>query len=44
MTALKVFGLAKVGLNPMLNALSTLVVLATVLVVAFSAYVRRLAR
>ena len=41
---IRVFGMAKVGLNPMLNALSTLFVLVTILFVAFSAYVRRLAR
>jgi len=41
---IRVFGLAKVGLNPMLNALSALIVFATTAVVIFSAYVRRLAR
>jgi len=41
---IKVFGMAKVGLNPMLNALSTIFVIATVAFVAFSAYVRKLAR
>lgn len=41
---IRVYGLAKVGLNPMLNALSTLFVIATAAVVIFSAYVRRLAR
>jgi spermidine/putrescine transport system permease protein len=39
---LRVFGMAKVGLNPMLNALSAIFVIATVAFVAFSAYVRRL--
>jgi len=33
---LKVFGMAKVGLNPQLNALSTLFILATVLIVICS--------
>lgn len=41
---IRVFGLAKVGLNPMLNALSALIVMATAAVVIFSAYVRRLGR
>jgi spermidine/putrescine transport system permease protein len=41
---IRVFGLAKVGLNPMLNALSTVFVLATAVVVLFSAYVRQLGR
>lgn len=41
---LRVYGLAKVGLNPMLNALSAIFVVATVAFVAFSAYLRRLAR
>jgi spermidine/putrescine transport system permease protein len=36
--------MAKVGLNPMLNALSTLFVVATAAVVIFSAYVRKLGR
>jgi spermidine/putrescine transport system permease protein len=40
---IRVFGLAKVGLNPMLNALSALIVVATTAVVIFSAYVRKLA-
>ncbi len=39
---IRIFGLAKVGLNPMLNALSVLFVLATTAVVLFSAYLRRL--
>ena len=41
---IRVFGMAKVGLNPMLNALSTIFVVATAAVVIFSAYVRKLAR
>lgn len=40
----RVFGMAKVGLNPMLNALSALFVLVTVAVVVFSYYLRRLGR
>ena len=38
---LRIFGLAKVGLNPMINALSALFVLATVAFVIFSARLRR---
>lgn len=38
---LRIFGLAKVGLNPMINALSTLFVAATVAFVLFSARLRR---
>ncbi len=41
---LRVFGMAKVGLNPTLNALSALFVFATAALVLFSAYVRRLSR
>lgn len=41
---LKVFGLAKVGLNPVLNALSALFLLVTLAGVAFSAYLRRAVR
>ena len=41
---LRIFGMAKVGLNPMLNALSVLFVLATAAFVIFSAYVRKLSR
>jgi len=37
---LKVFGMAKVGLNPVLNALSALFLLVTLVGVAFSAYLR----
>lgn len=39
---LRVFGMAKVGLNPMLNALSTIFVLTTVAFVIFSDRLRRL--
>jgi spermidine/putrescine transport system permease protein len=38
---LRIFGLAKVGLNPMINALSALFVLATVAFAVFSARLRR---
>jgi spermidine/putrescine transport system permease protein len=41
---IRVFGMAKVGLNPMLNALSAVIVVATGAVVIFSAYVRKLGR
>jgi spermidine/putrescine transport system permease protein len=41
---LRVFGMAKVGLNPMLNALSALFIVTTAAVVIFLAYVRRLNR
>jgi spermidine/putrescine transport system permease protein len=41
---LRIFGLAKVGLNPMINALSALFVLLSVAVVVFSAYLKRHAR
>lgn len=41
---IRVFGMAKVGLNPMLNALSTLFVVAAAAVVIFSAFVRKLGR
>jgi len=41
---LKIYGMAKVGLNPMLNALSTLLVLVTVAAVVFSAQIRQLFR
>ena len=41
---IRVFGMAKVGLNPMLNALSAIFVVATAALVAFSAYVRKLGR
>ncbi|MFH1497516.1 MAG: ABC transporter permease [Verrucomicrobiota bacterium] len=39
---LKVYGMAKVGLNPMLNALSAVFILTTVMLVLFSEYLRRL--
>ncbi len=39
---MRIFGLAKVGLNPMLNALSALVVLVTTALLLFTAYLRRL--
>lgn len=41
---LKVFGMAKVGLNPMLNALSAVFILTTVAFVLLSDYLRQLAR
>lgn len=41
---LRVFGLAKVGLNPMLNALSALFVLFAVAFVLFSHHLRKLSR
>ncbi len=41
---IRVFGMAKVGLNPMLNALSAMIVVVTTAVVVFSAYVRKLSR
>lgn len=41
---LLVFGMAKVGLNPMLNALSALFILATVAFVLFTEHLRRLSR
>ncbi len=41
---IRIFGMAKVGLNPMLNALSTIFVVATAALVIFSAYVRKLSR
>lgn len=41
---IRVFGMAKVGLNPMLNALSAIFVLATASIVLFSEYVKRLGR
>ncbi len=39
---IRIFGLAKVGLNPMLNALSAMIVLLTTALVVFSAYVRKI--
>lgn len=41
---IKVFDLARVGLNPMLNALSALFIVATVAFVLFSDYLRKLSR
>jgi spermidine/putrescine transport system permease protein len=41
---LKIYGLARVGLNPMLNALSTLLVLATLAAAFFSSQVRQFGR
>jgi spermidine/putrescine transport system permease protein len=41
---IQVFGLARVGLNPMLNALSAIFILATVACVLFSAYLKKLSR
>jgi len=38
---IRVFGLAKIGLNPMLNALSTLFIIATVAFVLFSEYLKK---
>ena len=38
---LKVYGMAKVGLNPQLNALSTIFVIATILLVLFSELLTR---
>jgi spermidine/putrescine transport system permease protein len=39
---LRIFGMAKVGLNPMLNALSAIFIVATVCIVLFSERLRRL--
>lgn len=39
---IRVFGMAKVGLNPMLNALSAIFILATAAFVLFSDYLRKL--
>lgn len=39
---IRIYGMAKVGMNPMLNALSALFILATAVVVLLSEYVRRL--
>lgn len=41
---IQVYGMARVGLNPMLNALSAVFILATVAFVLFSAYLKKLAR
>jgi len=37
---LKIFGMAKIGLNPQLNALSALFILATLLLVVFSQFIK----
>jgi len=41
---IQVYGMARVGLNPMLNALSAIFILATVAFVLFSEYLRKLSR
>ncbi len=41
---LRIFGMAKVGLNPMLNALSAIFVLFTIVFVLFSDHLKRLSR
>ena len=41
---LRIFGMAKVGLNPMLNALSAIFIVATVAVVIFSERLKKLSR
>ena len=41
---IKVFGMAKVGLNPMLNAISTIFILATVAFVLLAEWIRRASR
>jgi spermidine/putrescine transport system permease protein len=41
---LRIFGMAKVGLNPMLNALSALFIVATVAVVLFAEHLKKLRR
>lgn len=41
---LRIFGLAKVGLNPMLNALSAIFIVATVALVLFSERLRKISR
>lgn len=41
---LRIFGMAKVGLNPMLNALSALFIVATVAIVLFSERLKKLSR
>ena len=41
---IQVYGLARVGLNPMLNALSAIFILATVAFVLFSEYLKKLSR
>ncbi len=41
---IRVFGMAKVGLNPMLNALSAIFIVATIAFVFFSDYLKKLGR
>ncbi len=41
---LRIFGMAKVGLNPMLNALSAIFIVATVAIVLFSERLKKLSR
>ncbi|WP_404421741.1 ABC transporter permease [Nibricoccus sp. IMCC34717] len=41
---MRIYGMAKVGLNPMLNALSAIFILVTAVVVLFSEYLKRLSR
>jgi spermidine/putrescine transport system permease protein len=41
---LRIFGMAKVGLNPMLNALSAVFIVATVALVLFSEHLKKLSR
>lgn len=41
---IQVYGMARVGLNPMLNALSAIFIVATVAFVLFSEYLRKLSR
>ena len=41
---LRIFGMAKVGLNPMLNALSAIFIVATVAIVLFSQHLKKLSR
>ncbi len=41
---IKVFGMAKVGLNPMLNALSAVFILLTAVIVLFSEYLKKLSQ
>jgi len=41
---LRIFGMAKVGLNPMLNALSAIFIVATVAIVLFSEHLKKLGR
>lgn len=41
---LRIFGMAKVGLNPMLNALSALLIVATIAIVIFTEYLKKLSR